>query len=120
MPAFRHTSSTVAPPSACLRMNAICCSLNLDFFTGEFHRPAFANPSRKFFNKEWTNPKASGYSSRHHAHFEAGWNIETNRPASAIAVDWNQFCALIEALQPGLHGLPISKRLRGCHLLEHD
>jgi len=31
MPAFRQTSSTVVPSSACFNMNAICCSLNLLF-----------------------------------------------------------------------------------------
>jgi hypothetical protein len=28
MPAFRQTSSTAVPSSACFNMNAICCSLN--------------------------------------------------------------------------------------------
>jgi hypothetical protein len=32
MPAFRHTSSTRVPSSACRKVNAICCSLNRDFF----------------------------------------------------------------------------------------
>jgi len=32
IPAFRQTSSADTPSSAWRRMNAICCSLNLDFF----------------------------------------------------------------------------------------
>lgn len=51
MPAFRHTSSTVVPSSACLRMNAICCSLNLDVFIHGFPCSAFAKPNREFLSK---------------------------------------------------------------------
>jgi hypothetical protein len=32
IPAFLHTSATDAPSSACRNTNAICCSLNRDFF----------------------------------------------------------------------------------------
>lgn len=32
-------------------MNAICCSLNLDFFVGKFPRPAPAKPNREFLTK---------------------------------------------------------------------
>jgi hypothetical protein len=32
-------------------MNAICCSLNLDFFIGGFPRPAPAKPNREFLTK---------------------------------------------------------------------
>ena len=35
MPIFRHTSSTDVPASVCCNANAICCSVNRDFFIGQ-------------------------------------------------------------------------------------
>lgn len=34
MPNFRHTSATGVPASACWSANAICWSVNFDFFIG--------------------------------------------------------------------------------------
>jgi hypothetical protein len=51
MPAFRHTSSMVVPSSARLRMNAICCFLNLDVFIHALHCSAIAIPNRGILSK---------------------------------------------------------------------
>ena len=47
IPAFLQTSSMPIPSSACFKINAICCSKNLDFFI-VFPRHASQNITRKF------------------------------------------------------------------------
>lgn len=51
MPALRQTSSTVVPSSVCFSMKAICCSLNLDFFTPRISWRTMAKPNRGILTK---------------------------------------------------------------------
>src|SRR5690349_5231491 len=53
MPILRHTSPTLVPPSACCNANAICCSVNFDFFIGQASLPIASLAGNS--HSEWSN-----------------------------------------------------------------
>lgn len=55
MPAFRQTSSTTVPSSACFKMNAICRSVNFDFFIARFSQLKIAKPDQEILIKSGPN-----------------------------------------------------------------
>ena len=55
IPAFRQISSTLVPSSNGLRINAICCSVNLDLFMAKILGSPGAKPNREFLIKNEPN-----------------------------------------------------------------